>query len=526
MSAHPLTVRLLPESRLRARAARGNDAAFAAAYERHHQALYRYCRSIVQNDQDAQDALQNAFTRAFAALQAEQRDFDLRPWLFRIAHNEAITVLRQRRGTAVLDDTQVAGALEDQVAGREELRLLRADLADLPERQRAALVLRELNGLSHEEIGRILDLSPAGVKQALFDARTALWSARDGRELACDDVRRKLSDGDGRVLRGRGVRAHLRSCVICQGFRAELASRPQRLRLLAPPLPAAGAASLLSPLLGGTAAKLLACVALAGGGTTVAAMQETHASRAPARAGTSVERVAVTGTASPVTSAHVPRRAVASSGSRAVGAAERAAPLVVTQRPRRRARKIEPTASVPIPAQTPAPAHKAVEEPASARPLAETTPPPTPVEAPAIEPPAADRVHDEPVPPETDRSEAGTPPGQAKKQQPVPARTNPGKPSTPPAANPGNGNQGGKDNGNGNGSTGGNGNGNAGPPARIEAPGNSGNAPGHTGGNGNGTADPGAPGNGNAGGNGNGAKAQGDVKPEPPGNSGKSDRSP
>ena len=317
MSAHPLTVRLLPESRLRSRAARGNDAAFAAAYERHHQALYRYCRSIVQNDQDAQDALQNAFTRAFAALQTEQRDFDLRPWLFRIAHNEAITVLRQRRGTAVLDDdTQVAGALEDQVAGREELRLLRADLADLPERQRAALVLRELSGLSHEEIGRVLDLSPAGVKQALFDARNALWSARDGRALACDDVRRKLSDGDGRVLRGRGVRAHLRSCVICQGFRAELASRPQRLRLLAPPLPAAGAASLLSPLLGGTAAKLLACVALAGGGTTVAAVQA-HSSRVPAREGTSVERVAATATAtaSPVTSAHVPGRPAASSGS-------------------------------------------------------------------------------------------------------------------------------------------------------------------------------------------------------------------
>ena len=100
MSAHPLTVRLQPERRLRLRAVRGDDAAFAAVYERHHQALYRYCRSIVHNDQDAQDALQNAFTRAFAALQTEQRDFDLRPWLFRIAHNEAITVLRQRRATA------------------------------------------------------------------------------------------------------------------------------------------------------------------------------------------------------------------------------------------------------------------------------------------------------------------------------------------------------------------------------------------------------------------------------------------
>ena len=524
MSAHPLTVRLLPESRLRSRAARGNDAAFAAAYERHHQALYRYCRSIVQNDQDAQDALQNTFTRAFASLQTEQRDFDLRPWLFRIAHNEAITVLRQRRATAMLDDdAQVAGALEDHVAGREELRLLRADLADLPERQRAALVLRELSGLSHEEIGRILDLSPAGVKQALFDARNALWSARDGRALACDDVRRKLSDGDGRVLRGRGVRAHLRSCVICQGFRAELASRPQRLRLLAPPLPAAGAASLLSPFLGGTAAKLLACVALAGGGTTVAAVQA-QSSRAPAREGTSVERVAPTVTASPMTSAHVPDRPAASSGSPVPGAAQRTAP----ERPRQRVRENEPATSVPTAAPTPAPSHKAVEKPSSAEAPTETAPPAMPVEAPAIGIPAADRVQDEPVPLGTDRSESATPPPQAKKQQPIPARTNPakavGKPSTPPAANPGNGNQGGNDNGNGSGGTGGNGT--AGPPVRAEAPGNSGTAPGRTGDTGgNGSADPGAAGTGNAGGNGNGVKAQGDANPEPPGNSGKPDRS-
>ena len=537
MSAHPLTVRLQPERRLRLRAVRGNDAAFAAVYERHHQALYRYCRSIVQNDQDAQDALQNAFTRAFAALQTEQRDFDLRPWLFRIAHNEAITVLRQRRATAVLnDDAQVAGALEDRVAEREELRLLRADLADLPERQRAALVLRELNGLSHDEIGRILDLSPSGVKQALFDARSGLWSARDGRALACDDVRRKLSDGDGRILRGRGMRAHLRSCVICQGFRAELASRPQRLRVLAPPLPAAGAASLLSPLLGGTAAKLLACVVLAGGGTTVAAVQA-RSSPAPAREGTSVERAAATVTPSSVTPAHVPGRAATPFGSPRAGVAERAAPRVATQRPRRRAGERERTASVPTPTQTPALSHVAAEEPSGIRPTTETTPSATPVEAPTSGTPAADRVQDKPIPPETGRSRSGTPPRQAKKPQPMPVVTNPGKArgkardnaSTPPTTNPNHGNPG----GNRSDSRGAKGIGNAGanatagPPARAEAPGNSGTAPGHTGDpGGNGIAGPAAPSDGNAGGNGNGngAKAPGDAKLEPPGHSGKSDR--
>src|SRR5215218_6635671 len=117
MTAASATLRIRSEGALRSRAARGDAAAFAAVYERHHQALYRYCRSIVHHDEDAQDALQNAMTRAFAALRTEERDFELRPWLFGIAHNEAITLLRQRRGTAELEDSApAAGEIEDRVA--------------------------------------------------------------------------------------------------------------------------------------------------------------------------------------------------------------------------------------------------------------------------------------------------------------------------------------------------------------------------------------------------------------------------
>src|SRR4051794_22313121 len=171
MSVVPIAVRLRPGAKVRSRAVRDDSAVFAAVYESHHQALYRYCRSILHHEQDAQDALQSTMTRAFAALQDEPRDFEVRPWLFRIAHNEAVTIVRQRgRVTSGLDD-QAAGTgdLVDRVAEREELRLLRLDLEDLSERQRAALLLRELNGLSHAEIGHVLDLSISGVKQALFD---------------------------------------------------------------------------------------------------------------------------------------------------------------------------------------------------------------------------------------------------------------------------------------------------------------------------------------------------------------------
>ena len=287
MTSIPATLRIRSEGALRSRAARGDSAAFAAVYERHHQALYRYCRSILRHDEDAQDALQSTMARAYAALQNEQRDFELRPWLFRIAHNEAISILRRRRETDELDEQPAPGELEDRVSEREELRLLQLDLADLPERQRAALILRELNGLSHQEIGVVLELSTGAVKQAIFDARSALFSFREGREMACQDIRRMLSDGDGRVLRGRGVRGHLRSCPDCRRFKADLEQRPKALRALAPPLPIGGAAALLAQLLGGgsaaTAAKLLACVAIAGGGATTLAVEMRHA-REPAQA--------------------------------------------------------------------------------------------------------------------------------------------------------------------------------------------------------------------------------------------------
>src|ERR1700733_13609857 len=98
ISVQPLGLAQSGDERLARLVADGDERAFAALYERYHQPLYRYCRSIVRNDADAQDALQAALANAFAALRAGRRDAPLRPWLFRIAHNEAISLLR-RRGT-------------------------------------------------------------------------------------------------------------------------------------------------------------------------------------------------------------------------------------------------------------------------------------------------------------------------------------------------------------------------------------------------------------------------------------------
>ena len=246
----------------------GDAAAFAVVYERHHQDLYRYCRSILHHDQDAQDALQSTMTRAFAALQEEPRNFELRPWLFRIAHNEAISLLRRRRPADGLEELATRDApVEEQVSLRADLQRLQQDLAALHERQRAALVLRELNGLSHAEIAQVLDCTPRAVKQSIYEARTGLLHAREGREMTCDDVCLALSDGDGRVLRGGRLRAHVRACSSCRRFQQELALRPRQLAMLAPPLPVAAGAAIIAQLLpasGAATAGLLSSSSAAG----------------------------------------------------------------------------------------------------------------------------------------------------------------------------------------------------------------------------------------------------------------------
>jgi RNA polymerase sigma factor (sigma-70 family) len=283
---------------LRSQAARGDDAVLAAMYERHHQALYRYCRSILHDDEDARDALQSTMAKALAALRDEERDFELRPWLFRIAHNEAISRLRQRRDSVDLDAVGTLGtdSLAQTVEDRERLALLRADLRDLPDRQRSALVLRELSGLSHEEIAVVLDSSAGAIKQTIFEARAGLHECAEGRTMLCADVQRALSDGDGRVLRGRRVRAHVRSCRACRSFKTALAQRPADLAALAPALPASAGAALLAHLLPGAKAGL-ASGAGAGGGmaATVASKVAIVAVATATVAGTgSVVRDAVT----------------------------------------------------------------------------------------------------------------------------------------------------------------------------------------------------------------------------------------
>jgi RNA polymerase sigma factor (sigma-70 family) len=250
-------LRLASDARLVRIAVRGEQRAFAAIFQRYHQELYRYCRTILGDDEEASDALQNTMLKVMRALPGESREIALRPWLYRIAHNEAIALVRQRPRSAELSDeiaAHSASPLEHRVETRERLGQLVTDLQSLPERQRSALVMRELNEMDYAGIGAVFGTSAAVARQTVYEARVALQEMSEGREMGCEAIRKALSADDGRVLRGRRLRAHLRGCQECRDFRDGIRQRRTDLAALAPPLPALAAAGLLQSILGSSQA--------------------------------------------------------------------------------------------------------------------------------------------------------------------------------------------------------------------------------------------------------------------------------
>jgi RNA polymerase sigma factor (sigma-70 family) len=246
-------LRVLGDERLARMVGGEDERAFAALYGRYRQPLYGYCYSILCHAADAQDALQSTFAAAYAALRDGRRDAPLRPWLYRIAHNEAVSVLRRRRAHGELSEEIPAsgGRVEDCAAERERLALLVADLRQLPERQRSALIMREFSGMSHNSIAVALRTSVAAAKQAIFEARRSLAELERGRSMSCQEVCRIVSDRDGRALRSRRVRSHLRACAECGAFAAAIPRRSADLRALGPALAPTVAAGVLARAMGG-----------------------------------------------------------------------------------------------------------------------------------------------------------------------------------------------------------------------------------------------------------------------------------
>src|SRR3954464_3144107 len=227
MIARALTV--MSDERLAQLAANGSDPAFATLYNRYRATLFAYCRSTPRTVGAGWDALQTAMITVLVALRrSPERSAPVRPWLFCICHNEAVGILRRRasaeRVAGAVVCTVVAGADEEAFA-REVVSEVVSDVQQLPTGQRAALVMRELADLRYDEIAVALETTEGNARQLVFAARAGLRDSRAGRGLPCESVRDQLSLADGRLLRRRSVRAHLRTCDGCREYAVSVRRR-------------------------------------------------------------------------------------------------------------------------------------------------------------------------------------------------------------------------------------------------------------------------------------------------------------
>src|SRR6476646_1771400 len=171
------TLRTQPDRRLVVLVREGHETAFEEIVRRYGKPLTSYAAAIVGSR--GEDVTQDAFSKALLALRRDDAEIELRPWLFRIVRNTALNELRDRPPSPELLAEAIAGGRNpaEEMERREELADLMRRLQSLPEPQRAAIVMRELEGLSHEEIAAALGLSGGGARQAIYRARQAL---RDG----------------------------------------------------------------------------------------------------------------------------------------------------------------------------------------------------------------------------------------------------------------------------------------------------------------------------------------------------------
>lgn len=197
-------LRAQPDRRLVDLVGDGYDAAFEEIVRRYRRPLDRFAAAFVGGR--SEDVTQDAFSKALPALRKSGAEIELRPWLYRIVRNTALNDLRAAAPAAAELSETMPGARSAaaEFESREELRDLMDRLQALPETQRAALVMRELEGLSHEEIAAALGVSGGAARQAIFRARAAL---REGFGLLVPlPVLRALADHGGEAgAAGAGV---------------------------------------------------------------------------------------------------------------------------------------------------------------------------------------------------------------------------------------------------------------------------------------------------------------------------------
>jgi RNA polymerase sigma factor (sigma-70 family) len=206
---------------------KGQHSAFEALVQRYQSRLLAFCRHMLNSTEDAEDVLQEVFAASFNAMIADSRPINARPWLYRIARNRCLNHLR-RPTSAGQDSMDVferdgGATTADTVHKREEFRQIVADVQDLPETQRTALLLREIDALSYDDIAGAMDTTVPSVKSLLVRARVSLAEAAEARLLTCAEVRLELGHvAEGIAKSSAPVRRHLKGCERCRVFKGEL----------------------------------------------------------------------------------------------------------------------------------------------------------------------------------------------------------------------------------------------------------------------------------------------------------------
>ena len=304
-------LRLQSDERLIVLMRGGNGAAFEVLFGRYRTRLLGFCRHMLGSQEDAEDVLQEVFANAYNAILADQREINVRPWLYRIARNRCLNHLR--RPTADASDTMDehmdahGRTAADVVHRRADVRHLLEDVQKLAESQRTALLLREIDALSYDQIAEAMETTIPSVKSLLVRARMSLAEAAEARQLSCDDVRRELAEvSEGLKKASPALRRHVRECEECRDYRTQLRKTTTAMALAFP----IGPLLILKKL----ALAKLGAGALAGGGGGAAAGGATAGGTAAGAAG-------ATGAVTAATSAATSVAGTAAAGSAAGGLA-------------------------------------------------------------------------------------------------------------------------------------------------------------------------------------------------------------
>ncbi len=235
-------LRLQSDEKLVALIRRGHHGAFESLVQRYQPRLLAFCRHMLGSQEDAEDVLQEVFAAAFNAICADERPINARPWLYRIARNRCLNHLRrpQPAGQDSMDVFERDGGTStaDTVHKREEFRHIVSDVQELPESQRTALLLREIDALSYDQIAEAMDTTVPSVKSLLVRARVALAEASEARLLTCEEVRLELGQvAEGLAKSSPPMRRHLKACERCRIFKGELRTTTKALAAVYPVVP-------------------------------------------------------------------------------------------------------------------------------------------------------------------------------------------------------------------------------------------------------------------------------------------------